>query len=98
VHNGQQNPSVRRKKRGVKWTGRPAGSSGSYGDDGRYLDWYRYGEIKAGSSNFWSCNARMPKLSTQMQLTNSPVPSGMRIFISDDFAVTICVLSESLLR
>jgi len=29
VHNGQQKPNLRRKKRRVKWTGRPAGSSGS---------------------------------------------------------------------
>ena len=31
AHNGQQKPNLRRKMRGVKWIGRPAGSSGSWG-------------------------------------------------------------------
>jgi len=52
VHNGQQKPNLRRKKRRVKWTGRPAGSSGSRGDDGRCQDWYRYGEIEEERSSF----------------------------------------------
>jgi len=43
MHNGQQKPKLRRKRRGVKWMGRPAGSSGSWGDDERYHHWYRYG-------------------------------------------------------
>jgi len=30
----------------VKRIGRPAGSSWSLGDDRRYQDWYRYGEIE----------------------------------------------------
>jgi len=52
VHNGQQKPNLRHKKRRVKWTGRPAGSSGSRGDDGRCQDWYRYGEIEEKRSRF----------------------------------------------
>jgi len=32
------------------WIGRPAGSSGSWGgDDEKYQDWYRYGEIEGES-------------------------------------------------
>ena len=38
------------KQRGVKWIGRPAGSSGSWGDDEKYEDWYRYGEMDGESS------------------------------------------------
>jgi len=33
---------LERKKRGVKWVGRPAGSSGPGGDDERYQDWYMW--------------------------------------------------------
>ena len=40
AQSGQQKPSLRRKKRGVKWIGRPAG------DDGKYQEWYRYGEVE----------------------------------------------------
>ena len=29
AHNGQLKPNLRRKRRGVKWVGRPDGSSGS---------------------------------------------------------------------
>ena len=42
----QQKPNLRRKKTGVNCIGRPAGSCGSSGDDRRYQDWYRYGEIE----------------------------------------------------
>jgi len=31
-------PNLRHKRRGVKWSGRPAGSSGSWDDDGRFQD------------------------------------------------------------
>ena len=41
---------MRHKRRGVKWIGRPVGSSGSWGNDERYQDWYRYGEIERESS------------------------------------------------
>jgi len=51
-------PNLRRKERGVKWIGRPAGSSGSWGDDGRCQDWYRYGEMRARVPNFTGCNAK----------------------------------------
>jgi len=43
---------MRRKRRWVKWIGRPTGSSGSLGDDGRYQDWYRCGVIEGESSRF----------------------------------------------
>jgi len=56
VQNGQQKPNLRRRKRGVEWSGRPAGSSGSRGDDGRYQDWYRYGEMEA-VPEFMGCDA-----------------------------------------
>jgi len=45
VHNGQQKPNLRCKK-GVKWIGRSAGNSGSWVDDKRYQDWYKYGEME----------------------------------------------------
>ena len=38
-------PNLRRKRRRVQWTGKHGGSSGSWGDDGMYQDWYRHGEI-----------------------------------------------------
>ena len=52
MHSGQQEPNLTCKKRRVKWIGSPAGSSGSLGDDRRYQDWYRYGEIEGESSKF----------------------------------------------
>jgi len=58
VHNGQQKPNLRHKKRGVKWIGMPAGSSWSSGDDGWYQDWYRYGDMERERvPDFRSCNA-----------------------------------------
>jgi len=45
-------PNLRRKRRMVKWIGRPAGSSGSWGDDERYQEWYRYGEIEGEHCRF----------------------------------------------
>ena len=44
--------SEAQEERGYKWSGRPAGSSGSRDDDGRCQDWYRYGEIEGESSRF----------------------------------------------
>jgi len=40
--------------RGVKWIGRPAGSSGSRGVDGRYQDWYGYKEMEGESFGFYT--------------------------------------------
>ena len=50
---------MRRKKRGVKWIGRPAGSSGSCGDDRRYQDWYKYGEVEERVPDFRAATLKL---------------------------------------
>jgi len=44
VHDGQQKLNLRHNEKDIKWVGRTAGNSGSEGNDGRYQDWYKFGE------------------------------------------------------
>jgi len=40
------------QEKGVKWIVRPAGNSGSCGDDKRYQDWHTFGELEEENSRF----------------------------------------------
>jgi len=44
VHDGQQKLNLRHNEKDIKWVGRTAGNSESEGNDGRYQDWYKFGE------------------------------------------------------